>query len=295
MITEDHVIYSDGLKLGAALHLPDDYDGVSKLPLVVPCSGFTGLRNIHPERFSRFLTARGYACCTFDYRGFADSEGHRNRVLISEQVRDIRAGTAYACADERIDCSRVVLLGWGLGAGIVIEAGWSMPYLRGIISINGFYNGYRFQSAHRSPQQMREFNDRIWEARKHQAVTGEAVKVDPFDIHPLDETSRGYVDVFLKAARGYDADGYDLDFAESLLAWNPEALAPQFTLPIMIAHGEDNDLYPLSEALSLYRAWNGNKDLFRLTGAGHTEWMHDDNAHFLRLMDALYGWLDRTV
>lgn len=291
MQTEDHVLYSDGLKLGAALHLPDDHDGTTPLPLVVPCSGFTGLRHIHPERFARALTTRGYACFSFDYRGFADSEGIRNRVLLAEQVRDIRAATAYATSDPRIDADRVALLGWGVGAGIVIEACWAMPRVRAIIAANGFYNGKRFQAAHRTPSELRALEERVWAARERRARTNEHETVDPFDIHPLDDSSRGYVDYFLKAVRGYDAEGYDLDFAESLLAWNPEALASEFTRPILIAHGEENDLYPLSEALSLYRAWGGEKMLHRLASAGHTEWMHDDDPRFLSLAETIAGWL----
>jgi fermentation-respiration switch protein FrsA (DUF1100 family) len=80
---------------------------------------------------------------------------------------------------------------------------------------------------------------------------------------------------------------------ESLLSWNPEALASEYTLPILVAHGEDNDLSPLSEALSLYRKWNGEKSLYRIVGAGHTDWMHDDNQHFIALAEAIGNWLDK--
>lgn len=259
---------------------------------MVPCSGFTGLRDIHPARFSRALTARGYACFTFDYRGFADSEGKRNHVVLTEQVRDIQAAVAYASADDRLDERRIVLLGWGLAAGLVIEAGWALPGLRGLISINGFYDGLRWQAAHRTPAELRAFVERVRQDRIHSARTGESLSVDPFDIHPLDEASRGYVEGVLMAVRGYESEGYYVDFAKSLLAWKPEALAAEYTLPILIAHGEDNDLYPLSEALSLYRKWNGEKSLYRIPGAGHTEWMHDDNAHFIALAATIANWLD---
>ncbi len=290
------MVYSDGLRLGAALHLPDDVapDG-APLPLVVPCSGFTGLRNAHPARFARALTRHGYACFVFDYRGMADSEGIRNRVLLPEQIRDIRAATAYATADERIDVNRVALLGWGVGAGIVIDAAWAMPVVGGLIAVNGIYNGERFQAAHRTPIQLREFINRVWAARQRRARTNEEERVDPFDVHPLDESSRAYVEHFLKAVRGYDAEGYDLDFAESLLSWNPQALATEFTLPILIAHGDDNDLYPLDAALALYRAWNGAKALYRMPGTGHTEWMHDEHPTFLGLIETVVAWLERYL
>lgn len=293
MRSEEHIVYSDGLRLGASLDLPEDLDPEAKLPLVLPCSGFTGVRRAHPKRFARALTERGFACFSFDYRGFAESEGVRNRVLLEEQVRDIRAAAAYASSDERIDLDRFFLLGWGVGAGIAIDAAWATPYIRGLIAINGFYDGTRFQAAHRTPAELRAFIRRTWESRCHSARTGESSSVDPFEIHPLDASSRGYVDYFLKAVQGYDAQGYAVDFAESLLAWNPGALASSFTLPILIAHGEANELYPLSEALWLYRHWGGEKELYRIPGVGHTEWMHDDDPHFLTLIDVLVAWLER--
>lgn len=295
MQTEEHFVFSDGLRLGAAMHLPDEHEPGQTLPLVIPCSGFTGLRHIHPQRFARSLTKSGYACFSFDYRGFADSEGIRNRVLLEEQVRDIRAATAYASSDERIDPARIALLGWGVGAGIVIDATWAMPIVRCLIAVNGFYNGARFQAAHRTPSELRAFTDTVWQARQRRARTNEDESVDPFEIHPLDSSSRSYVDYFLKAIRGYDAEGYDLDFAESLLSWNPEALASEFTLPILIAHGERNDLYPLSDALSLYRAWRGEKALYRMPTAGHTEFMHDEDETFLGMMEAITAWLARYL
>lgn len=295
MRSEQHVVYSDGLRLGAELHLPDDYEPGTKLPVVLPCSGFTGVRRAHPQRFARALTPHGYACFSFDYRGFADSEGVRNRVLLEEQVRDIRAAAAYVTGDERIDVERFFLLGWGVGAGIAIDAAWAMPFVRGLVAINGFYDGSRFQAAHRTPAEMREFARRTWDSRREQARTGGSTRVDPFEVHPLDPSSQAYVEYFLKAIQGYDADdGYDLDFAESLLAWNPGALASSFTLPVLIAHGEQNDLYPLSEALWLYRHWGGEKHLYRIPGAGHTEWMHDDNPHFVALAEVLVDWLERV-
>jgi len=292
--SEEHIVFSDGLRLGAEFHLPDDAEPGQPLPLVLPSSGFTGVRRAHPQRFARALTRHGYACFSFDYRGFAESEGERNRVLLEEQVRDIRAAAAYASSDPRIDSSRVFLLGWGVAAGIVIDAAWAMPVARGLIAINGFYDGTRFQAAHRTPAELREFVARTWEARRERARTGHSDTVDPFDVHPLDPSSRSYVDYFLKAVQGYNAQGYDLDFAESLLAWNPGALASEFTLPILVAHGELNDLYPLSEALWLYRHWGGEKDLYRIPRAGHTEWMHDDDPTFLALVNRIVAWLGRN-
>ena len=96
MQIEIDTFYSDGLRLEGASYQADSDDGGSRRPLVLACSGFTGLRTIHPERFARALTCRGYDCYGFDYRGHAASEGVRGRVLCEEQVRDIRHAATHA-------------------------------------------------------------------------------------------------------------------------------------------------------------------------------------------------------
>jgi hypothetical protein len=40
------------------------------------------------------------------------------------------------------------------------------------------------------------------------------------------------------------------------------------------------------------RKWNGEKSLYRIADAGHTEWMHDDNEHFIALAETIANWLD---
>ena len=45
----------------------------------------------------------------------------------------------------RISEAAIVLMGWGMGAGLIIEAAHLVPKVGGLISINGFYNGKRAQ------------------------------------------------------------------------------------------------------------------------------------------------------
>ena len=87
--------YSDGLHLDASLYCPEEADVRPEAALLVICSGFLGLKNIHPERFARHFTRRGYVCFGFDYRGFGRSEGPRGHVCVDEQVRDIANAVAY--------------------------------------------------------------------------------------------------------------------------------------------------------------------------------------------------------
>ncbi len=295
MRTEQTHFFSDGLRLGASFFWPDGHDPATPQPIVIACSGFTGLRHIHPARFARFLTARGHACFGFDYRGFADSEGTPYRVLLEEQVRDIRHAAAFVAGDERVDASHLVLLGWGMGGGLVLDAARELPGLAGVIAVNGFYNGKRVQRAHRDDADYRAFCERVDHERRERSRTGAAAEADPFDIYPLDPQSRRYVDDVLRKTPGYEAERYSFELADSLLRWDPQAYADRMRLPLLIAHGDQNQLHPVEEAESLHRAYAGPKELYWIEGAGHTEFMHDEDPKFQALGARVAEWIEARL
>jgi len=295
MQTEDTQLFSDGWRLGGSFFWPDHPSATTPSPMVIACSGFTGLRHIHPARFARFLARRNQPTFSFDYRGFADSEGPRHRVTLGEQVRDVIHAAAYVSGDDRVDGARLILLGWGMGAGLVLDAARHLPGVIGLIAINGFYDGRRVQRVHRGEAGFRSFCARVDEERRRRARTGEATVIDPFDIYPLDPESRDYVDNVLRKTPGYQATSYSFELADSLLRWCPEVYAPALDLPMLIAHGDRNRLHPPSEAESLHGLYGGPKELYWIADAGHTEFMHDDHPTFKALGARVTEWIEALV
>jgi pimeloyl-ACP methyl ester carboxylesterase len=292
MIEIERSFHSDGISLSGAFYLPDP-DVDRRAPLVVPCSGFTGLRSIHPERFARSLTARGYACFAFDYRGFPPSGGEPGRVLVEEQVRDIRNAAAFAVSDPEHGADRVVLLGWGMAGGMVLPATRNLPSVCGLVCVNGFYDALRVQRAVRSAEDCESFFAWLQEERREATRSSERRRTDPFWIYPLDPVSKGYVDSVLRAVPGYEADTVHTAFADSLLDFSPERdLGHLSELPVLIAHGDQNALHPTGEARSLFERYPGPKELFWIEGGGHTEWMDDDDNRYKRLAGRIADWLD---
>jgi len=51
--------FSDGRRLDADLHLPEDDGAEAPYPTVVAASGYQGFKGIHSERIARALTPRG--------------------------------------------------------------------------------------------------------------------------------------------------------------------------------------------------------------------------------------------
>ncbi|MCJ8287211.1 alpha/beta fold hydrolase [Halomonas sp.] len=296
MQSERVSIVSDGFKLDGAYYWDD---GVVKdnAPVVISCSGFTGLKHIHPERFARYLSKQGFLCFGFDYRGFGESEGARGKVLLEEQVRDIANVVAYVRARADAEGRKLVLAGWGMAGGLVLDAYRQVEDLiDALISMNGFFDAVRVQKALRGELGWKEFRHFLNQERLRLSQGGEARDIDPFDIYPLDPISKGYVDSVLWKTPGYGLTS-DLDFADSLIAFRPEShIDERFAnTPLLIAHGGENDLHPVTEARSLYATYPGPKTLFLLPGGGHTEWMLDEDAKFQTFAGRISDWLEQTV
>jgi len=291
MKTEEITFYSDGLKLEGTFYLPEDIDPDQPRPIIIPCSGFTGLRNIHPARFARYLTACGHLCFAFDYRGFAGSEGARRRVILDEQVRDIIHAVGFVEQDHRVLRDRLILLGWGMGAGLILDAARELLGVYGLIAVNGFYSGKRIQLAHRGPSRFLEFRDGVRAEFTYRALHGNSRAADPFFFYPLDPDSSVYVENVLSRNPDYDTEHYSAELGDSLLRWFPEAYAPHMRTPLLIAHGTRNALHPYMEAESLFAAYGGPKEVYWIEGAGHTEWMKDENPIFQGLGRRIDAWL----
>ena len=282
--------YSERLKLDAAFFLPEQGEEDSTRPLVVTCSGFMGLKDIHPARFGRALTALGYTCFGFDYRGFAKSEGEPGRVLLEEQISDIANAAAYASTHPNANGGRILLMGWGMGGGLVLEAARLIPRIAGLVCMNGFYNGKRVQKMLRGYSDYVAFLERTAAARAAASKSGEVVDVDPFSIYPLDPQSEGYVDGTLRLVPEFGGLVKPM-LADSLLRFAPDTNLDDLShIPLLIAHGERNFLHPPNEAESLYKAYPGPKELFWLRDAGHTEWMDDAHPTFHKLVATIDTW-----
>lgn len=293
MIEEPAFFYSGGCKLDASFFWPAEGEVPADKPVFVICSGFTGLKSIHPARYSRFLTRMGYPCFGFDYRGFEKSGGERKRVLLEEQVEDIVHAVSYVMNHPQTAGRPVILMGWGMAGGMVLEAARLTPPLKALVAANGFYNAVRVQKALRGKAGWLEFWGWLQTERANAAVSGEVPEVDPFRVYPLDPVSEEYVNRVLRAVPGYNEGAQvKLNFADSLLRFAPENNLDHLKeTPLLLVHGDQNALHPVAEAESLHEKYPGPKTMYWVPEAGHTEWMLDDNLKFQHLVAEIDAWV----
>lgn len=281
--------FSGGARLDADLHLPDDGGAGAPYPVLIPASGYQGLKVIHPQRFARTLGARGYAVLAFDYAGFGDSEGERGRLAPQEWVENLRAAVDRVSTVEEVDPDRIGLIGWGLGGGVVVAEAADDPRVRAVAALNGIGDGARSTRTMHTEDSWRRLRERIRGDRGRRAELGRSEITSPWDIVrlDLDAKTEGYVNVELYQAPGFGS-GVTLESADMLLRFHPESVAHRISpRPLLVAHGSENRLHYPEEARSLYEHAAEPKELVMLEGCGHTEWMYDDHPTFQSLLDKL--------
>ena len=287
--TKTH-FYSDGLRLEASIYRPDDLQGDGPHPTVIVNSGYQGFNEFYPKMFAASLTELGYICIGFDYRGMADSEGEKGRVLIEEQVADIRHAISFARAQDDVDNDRLALIGWGMGAANVVLAAERSKQVAATVALNGFYDGVRWLQSIHTYDEWTRIVDEIEVDRLQRATKGESKLADTFEHYPLDPATKDYVGAELESVYGF-GHPTRLQFTESIMDLKVERVVPHLDgIPLFIGHGVNNTLHPIAEADALYAAAKSPKTYYKIAGR-HNDFMYGDHPVFVELITQVDAFL----
>jgi alpha-beta hydrolase superfamily lysophospholipase len=293
MIQEKTAFYSEGSRLRATIYRPDDLASGTHPALVVN-SGYQGFNEFYPNLFAERLTKRGFICLGFDYRGMADSEGEPGRVLIEEQVQDVRNAVTYLSSLGDVDSRRIGLVGWGMGAANVVLAGHRSDEVAAVAALNGFYDGARWLQSIHTYDEYQKIVDEVRVDRTQRVLKGESKLADTFVHYPLDPDTGDYVEKELSKVHGFGRPTR-LQFSESILDLKVEdTVAKLAPIPLFIAHGTRNSLHPFAEARALFEAAASPKTLYSVDGR-HNDFMYADHPEFVLLCDAIASFFDETL
>jgi alpha-beta hydrolase superfamily lysophospholipase len=289
--------YSEGLRLEGSLYLPDDWPDdrpAERLPGVVVCSGYLGLNAIYPRLFAGPLTAAGHAVLGFDYRGNAESEGTPGRLLLEEQVQDIKNGISYLRQRPEVDTECIALVGWGMGAANVVKVAAEDERVRAVAALNGFYNGKAFLRERHNEAALGRLMTKLERDRTQRVTTGKGKFNDPYEVYPLDPGTKEEVAANLEPVPGFGPQTA-FELLDSLLALDAEAVVHKISpRPLFIGHGEANRLHPPEGAASLYAQAGEPKTWYSIAGK-HNNFMRQDNPEFKKLSAALVTWLGEQL
>lgn len=281
--------YSEGCKLDGTIYLPDDYQPGEKRPAIIPNSGYQGFNEFYPKLFSRYLTNAGYVCLGFDYRGFAKSEGRQGRVILDEQVEDIKNAVTFLQVQEEVDPERIGLIGWGMGASNVVRVAAADERVKAVAALNGFFNGARWLKSIHSYVDWHQILDVVAKDRVRRVTTGNSMRAETFIHYPLDPATNDTVNVELAKIPSFGKQT-ELQFTDSIIGMNAErvaaAIAPR---PLFVGHGKYNLLHPKEESQALFDAAAAPKEMYWIDGK-HNNFMYYDHPVMNKLMEQLLGF-----
>lgn len=293
MIQKETVFYSEGSRLKATIYHPQGLSESGQHPALVINSGYQGFNEFYPKMFAERMTERGFICLGFDYRGMADSEGEKGRVLIEEQAQDVRNAVTFMRAQKEVDPLQIGLIGWGMGAANVILAAERGRNVAGVASLNGFYNGRRWLKSIHTYDEYLKIVDEVETDRDRRVLQGESKLADTFEHYPLDPATDDYVQKELAQIYGF-GHPTRLQFTESILDLDVEKTVAYLSpVPLFIAHGTRNSLHPFDEAQALFHAAASPKTLYSIDGR-HNDFMYVDHPEFVQLCDRLKEFFDEA-
>jgi len=230
MKRQDSTLYVDGLALPSSIFYPN----ISPSPALCLCHGIpAGTYNPTDEGYSvlaqRFADA-GFATMIFNFRGAGEAEGNLD---MTGWTRDLRAAIDHLFSSDIIDKSRLYLAGSSAGAAISIFATAHDARIAALVTF-ACPADFRFLA---NEQQARSSID-------HFRSIG-LIK-DPGFPPSVEAWLQGFSEV-------------------SPIRW-VDKISPR---PILLLHGEEDDIVPLEHAHRLVEHAGEPKQLLVLQGAGH--------------------------
>jgi pimeloyl-ACP methyl ester carboxylesterase len=116
----------------ATLRLPE---GAGPFPAILMVHGWGGVQDALTLPFYEPFNKAGFAVMTFDYSGWAKSEGApRNAINPWQREREVEKALDHLRAMPDIDADRIVLWGTSFGGGHVVRIAAKHPELLGAIT-----------------------------------------------------------------------------------------------------------------------------------------------------------------
>ncbi len=263
--------YSEGVRLSGDLFLPDDLRPGDKRAGIVLCHGYTGVRNLYLPDNARVLNAAGYVVLTFDYKGWGDSDGPKNRLSPYGRVIDSQAALTFLGAQGMVDPDRLGLYGTSYGGATVVWTAAVDQRVKAVVSVVGIGHGKRWMRSVRRPDEFADLLERSAADRVRRVMTGQSEFTDRSYILLPDRQS---AELAAAARRGNPGavGEIPMEFIDDTLEFHPEwvvdKIAPR---PVLFITTDDDRLVPQDESEALYAKAGEPKKLVVLKKWGHYE------------------------
>lgn len=304
-MTETDVSFhtSRGARLVGVLQLPDGVCPSAPGPGVVLCQGLSGVKHLVLPEVAACLGAHGLASLRFDYSGYGESEGERGWIDPRARVDDALHAFAWLAAHDAVDADRIGIYGHSYGGPVAICLAARERRAGAVVSVSGPGSGAAMLSSVRATWDWISFKHRVQMERAQVAKSGRATLVDLAEIFPFSPAFRAAYDR-LKAEQGgtsAKAAGDDigvnrfwLPSIDAMLDFHPEDAARHLRqCPLLLVHGEDDDVALIETAEATYANAPGPKRWEILRRTGHNDL--DSGPGLARAVDLAAAWFSEHL
>ena len=281
--------FSEGYRLQGDVYVSDDLAAGEKLPAVLLCYGYTGLKDLYLPETARALNAAGYVVLAFDYKGWGESEGAPNRLTPYSRVADAHAALTFLGLRPEVDADRMGLFGWSYGGATVVWLAAHDPRAKCVVSSVGASHGARWLESVRTPEEWADLKRRSEADRESRVLTGESEHVPRDLILYMDPDSKRLSSRSRKKTSAAAADTLPLEYVDETLGlnaeWVVEHISPRAVLFIAC---ENDKVAPVTESKAMFDCAGEPKKLVIIEGRGHYEAYIDDT--FERVMAEATAW-----
>ena len=227
----DFSVMRGDLKIGGMLFTPKDFKG--RMPVLICCHGLSGsLSDV--VAYGEAAARQGFAACCFDFcggpAGYSLSDGNRADNSLLTEVQDVAAVFNDLASRDDMDPERISLLGGSQGALVAaLYAAEHPEEVQGLVLLYPAFN---------LPDLVRYYTD----------ILGGLENL------PESVTMMGHT-----IWRKYAIDAYGL---------YPFDLIGQYKGPVLIIHGDQDEMVPLSYSEEAAEIYN-NASLIVLEGQNH--------------------------
>ncbi|MEM2153775.1 MAG: alpha/beta hydrolase [Nitrososphaeria archaeon] len=226
----------EGEKVAGMLHVPNKIPA----PTIIFCHGFTGNR-IEAHRLfvyaARELCNKGFTVLRFDFRGCGESEGSYNSITISDEVKDLGSAVDFLYNRNEVLKEKIGVVGLSLG---------------GVVSILRTAEDERIKAVctWSSPGDLKDMESRIKNMFGEINLNRLLLK-SHIDLPSGDRIGRKFI----------------IDALKHNVLKSVSKISPR---PILIVHGTNDQLVPITHAEKLYENALEPKEKYYIEGSDHT-------------------------
>ena len=271
MATSDVFFHSDGARIAGYLHTPDDWKpGAAPRPAIVVLAGYSGNTQADCTHMMKRLCAEGWFVLGFDYCGFGNSEGQRNRHRPLEQAQNTYDALSYLQTVPGIAPERLGIYGTSFGGANGVWVAAHDERVKCLVTSVAVTNGERWMRLIRRPWEWLAFRERILKDAQQRVRTGKGTLVPNGEIMIRDPDAQRQREMHGERGHSFQSEERDLESGEAALRFHPEWVVDKISpRPVLMIYSEYDNLVPPEEQLSCFAKCGEPKKLVKLPQAGH--------------------------